>query len=177
VTTSPFVSVEFAPAAEVGVREPLPVLEPRPRLEWEVGAVASRAPLGLGQFLAGPSVTLRTPGPYTLGGRAAYALTPLPTEGVLLHRFSVQGLAGLQSTASMGPFLEGAAGWSLLGVKFRGGIQGDPTVFSAHLAGGLVVNGEQRRVRVGGFIGKDFVTANGQQWWESTWGMELSIGL
>lgn len=177
VTTSPFVPVDFAPPAAVGVLvTPPPVPEPTPRSVWEVGAITSRAPLGLGRLLLGPSVTLRTPGPYTLGVRAAYAFTPLPIDDVYLHRVSVQGLMGYQSAASMGPYIEGAAGWGLLGVKFKGGTQGDPTVLSTQLSAGLVTRVERQRVRLGGFIGTDLITADGQQRWEPLWGVELSVG-
>ena len=57
---------------------PRAVPEAAPRSAWEVGAVAARAPLGLGRFVTGPSVALRTRAPFTLGVRAAYALTPCP---------------------------------------------------------------------------------------------------
>jgi hypothetical protein len=176
VMASPFVPVDFAPAAPVGVRTPLAPPEPTPCSAWEVGALTSRAPLGLGRFLVGPSVALRTPGPYTLGVRAAYAFTPLPLHEVFLHRVSVQGLVGYQSAAPVGPYLEGAAGWGLLGVSFKGGTQGDPTVLATQLSGGLVVQGAGQRVRVGGFVGTDLVTADGQRRWEPLWGVELSVG-
>ncbi|QRN95195.1 caspase family protein [Archangium violaceum] len=176
VSTSSFVPVDFVPGRVVPLDVPLAAFVPEPPSPWEVGAVVARTPLGLGGFTTGPSVALRTSAPYTLGVRVSYALSLLSLADVTLHRLSVQGLAGFQGPGRVGPFVEAAAGWSLIGVKFRGGLQGDPTVLSGHLSGGVVARMDSWRLRAAGFIGTDRITADGEEAWGATWGVELSLG-
>jgi hypothetical protein len=179
VATSPFVPVDFTPARGGGVLVPPFVLSaprPRPDSAWEVGLLASRAPLGLGRVVTGPSVTWRTPGFLSFGARAAYAFTPVPVSDVYLHRVTVQGLVSLQGSRPVSPFVEAAAGWGLLGVKFPGGTQGDPTVLSAQLSGGVAARVKDFRVRASAFLGTDLVTADGGEVWDPMWGVALSLG-
>ncbi|QRK09459.1 hypothetical protein JQX13_04780 [Archangium violaceum] len=178
MTTSPFVPVDFPASGVHGVPRLPPTPEPASRFGWEVGAVASRAPLELGQFTFGPSVALRTtPAPYMFGLRAAYALSPWPSSsGVSLHRLSVQGLVGVQDSKPVSPFIEAAAGWSLVGVKFPGGTQGDPTVLSTHVSGGMVAHMDPLRLRASAFIGMDLLTADGRDRWEPMWAWSWPSG-
>jgi hypothetical protein len=143
-----------------------------------VGVVAQSAPLGLAAFATGPSVALRTSrAPYTLGLRAAYAFTPLPRDGVSLQRLSVQGLVGLRDTGPIAPFLEAAGGWSLVAVNYPlGTSQGDPTVLSAHLSGGVVLQQRPVPLRVAALFGVDLVTADGGERGDRTWGVEVTLG-
>jgi hypothetical protein len=121
-------------------------------------------------------VAWRTPGLLSFGARASYAFTPLPVSQVHLHRVTVQGLVSVQGTRAVSPFAEAAAGWGLLGVKFPGGAQGDPTMLSAQLSGGVVTRVKDFRVRASAFLGTDLVTADGGERWDPMWGMALSLG-
>lgn len=176
VQASPFVPVDFPVPGGSGAPVPRMPTEAAPGTTWEVGAAVSRAPLGLGRFVTGPSVALRTRAPFTLGVRAAYAFTPLPTSDVYLHRVSLQGLAGFQGRQPVAPFVEAAVGWGALGVKFPGGTQGDAAMFATHLSGGVVTRLDGLRLRASGFLGADLLTVDGRRRWEPTWGVELSLG-
>ncbi|AKJ07717.1 hypothetical protein ATI61_107166 [Archangium gephyra] len=174
VATSSFVPVDFP--HEAGVLLPQPA-EPTSVLAWEAGLVTQRAPLGLSPFVTGPGVALRFGGaPYTFGVRAAYVFSPLPRDGVALQRLSVQGLLGLQASGPVAPFIEAAGGWSLVRVNYPGITQGDPTVFSIHLSGGMVVHQERLRVRVAGFFGVDLLTADGRERGDPLAGVEVALG-
>ncbi|WNG61379.1 caspase family protein [Archangium gephyra] len=174
VATSSFVPVDFSPDAGA----PLVVhAEPRPPLVWEAGLVTQRAPLGLSPFVTGPGLALRYGGaPYTLGLRATYVFSPLTRDDVSLQRLSVQGLLGLQASGPVAPFIEAAGGWSLVRVSYPGATQGDPTVFSAQLSGGMVVQQERLRVRVAGFLGVDVLTADGRERGDPIAGVEVALG-
>ncbi|HEX5754586.1 MAG TPA: caspase family protein [Archangium sp.] len=174
VATSSFVPVDFSSAAGALLAQQD---EPRPVLAWEAGLVTQRAPLGLSPFVTGPGVALRTSGaPFTLGLRAAYVFSPLMRDDVALQRLSVQGLVGLQGTGPVTPFIEAAGGWSLVRVNYPGTTQGDPTVFSTHLSGGMVVHQERLRVRVAGFFGVDLLTADGRERGDPLAGVEVALG-
>ncbi len=174
VATSSFVPVDFSPDAGALLAQPA---EPLPPLAWEAGLVTQRAPLGLSPFVTGPGVALRTTGaPFTFGLRAAYVFSPLPRDDVDLQRLSVQGLVGLQGTGPVTPFIEAAGGWSLVRVNYPGISQGDPTVFSTHLSGGMVVHQERLRVRVAGFLGVDLLTADGRERGDPLAGVEVTLG-
>jgi hypothetical protein len=175
VATSSFVPVDFSPGAGAPLARPSP--EPRPVLGLEAGLVTQRAPLGLAPFVTGPGVALRTVwGPYSFGLRAAYAFSPLMRDGVSLQRLSVQGLLGLQGSGPVAPFAEAAGGWSMVRVRYPAATQGDPTVLSAHLSGGMVVRQEPLQVRVAAFLGADVLTADGQERGDPTWGLEMTLG-
>ena len=174
VATSSFVPVDFSSTAGALLVQQA---EPPSVLAWEVGLVTQRAPLGLSPFVTGPGVALRTTGaPFTLGLRASYVFSPLPREDVALQRLSVQGLVGLQGSGPVTPFIEAAGGWSLVRVSYPGTPQGDPTVFSTHLSGGMVVHQERLRVRVAGFLGVDVLTADGRERGDPLAGVEVTLG-
>ncbi|MBN8230954.1 caspase family protein [Corallococcus macrosporus] len=174
-------SSPFQPSVIGGARSPLAVAAPS---DWtsklELGLGAGRSPLGLAKFATGPSLSWRTPSSSLdllyYGVRGAYGVTPLATrDGIRLHRFTVEGLLGLQAPARTPLFAEVGVGWGLLGLTAPGFRQADPALLTGHVAAGVMGRLAGMNLRLSAQVGMDRVTANGQTGMDPQYGLEISL--
>ncbi|CAM4209578.1 caspase family protein [Corallococcus exiguus] len=170
----------FQPSVIGGARSPLAVASPS---DWtsrlELGLGAGRSPLGLAKFSAGPSLSWRTPSSMDLlyyGVRGAYGVTPLAAQdGIRLHRFTVEGLVGLERPANTPLFAEVGLGWGLLGLTAPGFRQADPAMLTGHVAAGVTGRFAGMPLRLSAQVGVDRVTANGKTVMDGQYGLEISL--
>ncbi|RKH42864.1 caspase family protein [Corallococcus sp. AB050B] len=170
----------FQPPVIGGARSPLAVAAPS---DWtsrlELGLGAGRSPLGLAKFATGPSLSWRTPSSVDLlyyGVRGAYGVTPLATpDGIRLHRFTVEGLVGLERPANTPLFTEVGLGWGLLGLTATGFRQADPALLTGHVAAGVMGRLAGMPLRLSAQVGADRVTVNGQTGMDLQYGLEISL--
>ncbi|NBD12617.1 caspase family protein [Corallococcus silvisoli] len=145
----------------------------------ELGLGAGRSPLGLAKFATGPSLSWRTPSSVHLlyyGARGAYGVTPLASrDGIRLHRFTVEGLVGLESPTRVPLFAEVGVGWGLLGLTAPGFRQADPLLLTGHVAAGVMGRLAGMKLRLSAQVGLDRVTANGQTGTDPQYGLEVSL--
>ncbi|NOK39585.1 caspase family protein [Corallococcus exercitus] len=171
----------FQPPVIGGAHSPLAVAAPS---DWtsklELGLGAGRSPLGLAKFATGPSLSWRTPSSSLhllyYGVRGAYGVTPLAArDGIRLHRFTVEGLLGLQAPASTPLFAEVGLGWGLLGLTAPGFRQADPALLTGHVAAGVTGRLGGMPLRLSAQVGLDRVTANGRTGMDPQYGLEISL--
>ena len=147
---------------------------------WELGLGAGRSPLGLARFAAGPSLSWRVPSASVpllyYGARGAYGVTPLAArDGIRLHRFTLEGLVGLQHPARTPLFAEVGVGWGVLGLVAPGFRQADPLLLTSHVAAGVTGRLGGMKLRLSARAGLDRVTANGRTGMDPQYGLELSL--
>ncbi|RKH54992.1 caspase family protein [Corallococcus llansteffanensis] len=147
---------------------------------WELGLGAGRSPLGLASFATGPSLSWRTPSASMhllyYGARGAYGVTPLASrDGIRLHRFTLEGLVGLQNPARTPLFAEVGVGWGVLGLTAPGFRQADPLLLTSHVAAGITGRLAGMKLRLSAQVGLDRVTANGRTGMDPQYGLEISL--
>ncbi|MCP3139531.1 caspase family protein [Pyxidicoccus xibeiensis] len=164
-------------------------------LGWDFGLTALQAPLGLGVFAVGPSVSFRKElRPFVYYGvRGSYSLTPVAAfdiktrgatllavskDGIRTHRATVQGLLGtegLVGLAGLPLFAEAGLGWGVLGVTSDLKPMADPTVFTSHAAAGVTAKVAGLRWRLAATVAMDLVTVRGDDFLDRSFGLELTF--
>jgi len=121
---------------------PLATSEPRDdasAARWEVGVTVSRPPLGAEGTAVGLVGAWRARRfPWRPGIQAAYSVAPrVWLNGGTLHRLSLLGTLGVETTGPVSATAEVGAGWALIGVTAPWGSQADLGVLTSRIAGGL----------------------------------------
>ncbi|RKH28549.1 caspase family protein [Corallococcus sicarius] len=170
----------FAPPVVGGLLPRLGAPQSGPGSAWELGLGAGRSPLGLSSFATGPSLSWRTPSSSVhllyYGARGAYGVTPLAArDGIRLHRFTLEGLVGLQDPARTPLFAEVGMGWGVLGLVAPGFRQADPLLLTSHVAAGVTGRLAGMKLRLSARVGMDRVTANGRTGMDPQYGLEVSL--
>ncbi|RKH05635.1 caspase family protein [Corallococcus sp. CA053C] len=170
----------FQPSAIGGLMPRLSAPPSATGSAWELGLGAGRSPLGLASFATGPSLSWRTPSASVhllyYGARGAYGVTPLASrDGIRLHRFTLEGLVGLQNPARTPLFAEVGVGWGVLGLTAPGVRQADPLLLTSHVAAGVTGRLAGMKLRLSAQVGLDRVTANGRTGMDPQYGLEISL--
>ncbi|WP_141326712.1 caspase family protein [Myxococcus sp. AB025B] len=183
VAAAGLVPVDFSrafPPAEGGgfVPRPLALTAPHPFFSGlEVGLVGQQAPLGLDAYATGPSLSWRSQGDsnFYYGGRASYTVMPKRFENVRTHRATVLALVGTRDVQHTPLFLEAGAGWGMLGVSSPNKRMGDLTVSTGHLAAGAAGRLFGMNLRLAATASADRVTLDGDDAWDTMFGLELAL--
>ncbi|WP_338863395.1 caspase family protein [Myxococcus stipitatus] len=183
VVAAGLVPVDFTHAFPPGAMGPPPLgllsRKSPDALTWEVGLQGHQAPLRVGPFSAGPSLSLRWNmlDSFHYGVRGAYTLTPWASKGVRTYRATVQGLFGVRDVARTPLFIEAGLGWGALAVSSPGKYMGDLTVLTSHAAAGATARWFGVRWRLAATAAMDRVTLDGANRWDGMLGMELAATL